>query len=450
MHDTPRYVKEVQDILANFSENGEHNQGTENDLPPPENVIDMYIEDFAEEERITLIRKKPALPTTSDDERDLPDHDTAPRQPQPTTLAGPGIVPFALFVTLLCLFCIAVQINFLVHPFSVTVSLEARSQQLSLQVTVQLGRLLNPITISQSQTTPATGKGHQDARAATGELTFYNGSNVAQTINADTILTGQDGVQVATDQTVTVPAANLPQIGEVTVSAHAINAGSAGNIPASDISIALSNDLTVKNLTAFTGGQDERNFQTVAPGDITNTATPLQATLDQSRQNTLTGQLKSGEALTSQHCTQTTTSDHQPGQEATTVKVTVSETCSGIAYNSQELTNTVTQLLTAQAAKKLGSGYSLLENPQITVTSATTAKQVMLSFTSVSTWVYALSAQAQERIKHLIAGKTPQAALHILTSQSGIESASVAFSGFGDSSRIPEDTANIHILLFVA
>ncbi len=64
------------------------------------------------------------------------------------------------------------------------------------------------------------------------------------------------------------------------------------------------------------------------------------------------------------------------GREATIVKVTVSETCSGIAYNDQELTSKVTQLLTTQATEKLGSGYSMLENPQITVASAITSNRV--------------------------------------------------------------------------
>src|SRR5260221_5634188 len=112
MHDTPRYLKEVQRILADLE--SDDNQGTTPPDPdPPEQVIDMYIEDFAEEERITLIRKKPPMPTISDDERDLPDLDTAPRQPQPTLTGGSGIVSFALFVILLCLFCIAVQVNFI-------------------------------------------------------------------------------------------------------------------------------------------------------------------------------------------------------------------------------------------------------------------------------------------------------------------------------------------------
>ncbi len=165
-------------------------------------------------------------------------------------------------------------------------------------------------------------------------------------------------------------------------------------------------------------------------------------------QDTLTRQLKNGEALVSPICTTTITADHQAGQEATTVKVTASETCSGIAYNTQQLTSKVTQLLTSQAATKLGSGYSMLENPQITVTSVTPAKQVILSFTSVSTWIYALSTQEQQSLKKLIAGKTKGQAIELLTRLPGIERVSLQLSGFGDDTRIPKTLNTIHLMIF--
>ena len=450
MHDTPRYLKEVQRILADLE--SDDNQGTTPpDTDTPEQVIDMYIEDFAEEERITLIRKKPALPTISDDECDLPDLDTAPRQPQPTPTAGSGIVPFALFVVLLCLFCIAVQVNFIVHPFSVTVSLEARSRHVALTGIVPLGRLLNPITISQSSTVQATGHGHQDAKRATGTITFYNGQFASVTIPASILITSASGIAISTDQEATIPAANPPLLGQVTVSAHAISSGKAGNIVAYDINqVCCAPSVKAVNTTAFSGGQDARDYPYVQKSDIQTAATQLQATVSQSITGAIQGQVTAHESFATPSCSTGTTSDHQVGQEASQVKVTVSDTCSAVAYNAQKLMDTVTQLLTTQAAMKLGNGYGLLEPPQITVTQATPGKQVTLAFTSVSTWVYGISSDQQRCIKASIAGKNTQEALKVLRSLPGIGSASVAFSGFGDSSRIPKDTANIHIVLFVA
>ena len=227
------------------------------------------------------------------------------------------------------------------------------------------------------------------------------------------------------------------------------NLGSAGNIPALDMNAKVSSTLFVKNLNAFSGGQDERDFRTVAPSDITNTANPLKTTLDQSMHSTLAGQLKSNESLTSPTCTKTTTADHQAGQEATQVKVTVSETCNGIAYNTQELTSEVTQLLTARTITKLGSGYSMLDVPQVQVTQAAALNtKVILSFKAQSTWVYALSRQQQQAIKKLIARKNTDTALQLLSRLPGIEQISLQSSGFGDSSRIPKDISSIHLAIF--
>ncbi len=278
---------------------------------------------------------------------------------------------------------------------------------------------------------------------------FYNGQPAQQFVPVGTILTGNDGVQVITDADATIPAGNPPAYGQVTIPAHASNSGSAGNIQALDINTTV-NAVFVKNLSAFSGGQDERDFQTVTKTDIDNTASPLKATLAQSVQGALQGQLKNNEALVTPSCTTTTTSDHQPGEEATSVKVTVSETCSAIAYNQTSLEAKVSDLLNRQAATKLGAGYSLLESPQITVTSATTAKQVMVSFTTVSTWVYGISSQQQRHIKAIIAGINTHRALQVLRSLPGIENASLEFSGFGDASRIPKNISNVHLMIYTS
>jgi len=449
MNETPKYLKEVQHILANFHESGNGDTDPQA-LPPPENEIDMYVE----EDRITFIpRMLHSIPVNEADMVDsiVTDLDTTPlptKPPiQPASNAAIGVWLFGLLVPL---FCIAVQLYFVVNPFTVSVTLDAREQQVTLTGTLQVGRVLDPITISQTATANTTGHAHQDANAATGYITFYNGQANQVTVPAGTTVTGSDGVQIVTDQDAHIPAANPPSLGQVTVAAHALNAGSSGNIQALAINATISSTLFVKNLSAFAGGQDERDFRIVAKNDLSQTATPLQATLAQSVNAALQEQLKQGEQLQRMPCSLAVTPDHQIGQEATTVKVTVAETCSGIAYNDQELTAKVTQLLTAQARKKLGAGYSMLENPQITVTRATPAKHVMLSFTSVSTWIYALSSVEQKKIKQFIAWKSTHNALQLLQSLPGIERVSLQFTGFGDDTRIPKARAYIHLLIIYA
>lgn len=68
-------------------------------------------------------------------------------------------------------------------------------------------RLLPPLTLAQTKTASATGKGHQDAEAAMGTITCYNSLFTFQTIAAGSALTGSDGIRVVTDQLAVIPAA---------------------------------------------------------------------------------------------------------------------------------------------------------------------------------------------------------------------------------------------------
>lgn len=469
MNNTPKYVKEVQELLARHDEDNQEpiNQGTpykdDQAVPPDQELIfDVWSipgkkgtkgfivlqpDEDAEIIDSILTEKEPDTNIPQAPTKQLP-------TPQPVTSAMIGVLLLAMFLPI---FCIALQFYFIANPYTVTVTLLAKSQQLSLTGTLQLGRVISPFTLSQSQTVPTTGKGHQDAKQATGFITFYNGLFSEQTVASGTILTGSDGVQIVTDADANIPAENgsiPPTLGQATVSAHAVTPGSAGNIPTGDINQpCCATAVRAVNTTSFSGGADERNFQTVAKSDITNVAAPLKGTVTQSMQTTLTGQLKSGETLTSPTCATSQTADHQAGEEATAVKVSVSETCSGIAYNSQELTDKVTQLLTSQAMKKFGIGYSLFDPPQVDIKAAeinhtATPLLVFLSFTAQSTWIYGISTQEQQTIKTLIAGKTTAKALQLLAALPGIELVALQSSGFGDSSQIPKARSSIQLALF--
>lgn len=434
---------EIQRVLAsmdNEQSNQEQEQPdtTEQEKEPAETIHIHYFPDA-----IVIVKEGEETPQ--------------PNHVVETTLAQtkkpPLFIAYAVgvFYLLLILSTLAFQVYEILNPPIATVTIIPKSQTVTLSGTLQLGRLLHPLTISQSQTAPTTGKGHQDAKAATGSITFYNGQSNQVTVPAGTTLTGSSGEQIVTDADANIPAeigSIPPTLGQASVSAQAVTPGSRGNIPVGDINQpCCTTAIRAINTTSFSGGQDERNFQTVAKSDIENAAAPLQATVTQDITAALQGQVKQGEQLQTLPCTPSVISDHPIGTEAIQVKVTVSETCSGVVYNSQELTSKVTQLLTAQAAKKVETGYSLLGNPQITVTSATLSKQVTLSFTSVSTWIYALSSAEQNHIKKIIAGKTKEQAIELLSTLPGIENVSLQSSGFGDDTRIPKDISHIHLLV---
>ncbi len=332
MKQTSHYVEEVQSILASIDEpdkDGQEHQPA--DPSQPRQEIDVYIED----DRITFIPRKPPQEQVIE---------STPVPPVPQKPSYPYICALSVVYLFLLLSILIMQLWLVLNPPIATVTLVAQSQQITVTGTLQLGRVIAPITLTQSQTVPTTGRGHQDARAAVGTLTFYNGLFTAQTVPAGTVFTGADGVQVATDATVTIPPNHPPVDGQAAVSAHALNKGAQGNIRTGDIDVTIANSVLVRN-SAFHSGQDERDFRTVTTNDLNEAATSLKTTLAQSMQAALHSQVQSGEALVTPPCTPTTTADHKVGQEATTVQVTVSEMCSGIAYNSQELRGKVTDLL---------------------------------------------------------------------------------------------------------
>lgn len=442
---TNRLEDDLQRMIASMDSEEPTNPDkpeTSEDEPQPEQTIHIhYFPDaiviLKEEQQPQVVESEPATP------------------PDKPTQAFPYVI---LGIILLCLLpmlaSILLQVYLFLNPPIATVTIVPKSQTVRLTGTLQMGRLLAPITISQSQITPTTGKGHQSAKQATGYLTFYNGQFQTVTIAAGTIFTGASGIQISTDQDATIPPGNPPSYGQITVSAHAITAGSRGNIPAYDINQACcATSVLAKNTQAFTGGQDERDFQTVAEADISSAATPLKISIAQSMSGALQGQLNPNEQLQLLPCSPTIASDHPIGAEATQVKVTVSQTCSAVAYNSQELQTKATTFLATQAQQKSGAGYSLLGEVQVHVTQAsishTSHPLVFLSFKASGTWIYGLSATAQERMKNLIAGKSTEKAISLLATLPGIEHATIHFDGFGDATRLPKNSRYIHISLIV-
>src|SRR5258708_33836656 len=139
-----------------------------------------------------LVRSKPEEPITE--------------VPNPPPASSPYTLLLVLLVAMLLpIACLLIQVYVLLHPLTATVSI-LTSQQVALPGT----RFLHPITLSQAQTAPTTGIGHENARAATRTVPFYNALFPAHRIPQGTVFTGSDVVQVATAADVSIPATNPP------------------------------------------------------------------------------------------------------------------------------------------------------------------------------------------------------------------------------------------------
>jgi len=439
-------IVEIEQFLKrlNGQESAEHEAGMPREEPPQPNTKYEADEDIQETIHVYFVREEEAA---HKDVRIV--ESTPPIRPQrKSDLPAYTTILFFLFLIFSCL---ALQLYLVFNPSTASVTLVPRSQTVTLTGSLQLGRLLNPLTLRQSQTVPTTGKGHQDAKLAQGTITFYNGQFASVFVPAGTKLIGARGIRIITNQDATIPSANPPVFGQATIAAHAIQPGRTGNIPAYDISVACcAVSVLAKNIHPFIGGQDARDFSTVRKQDIHTPAAQLLSQLNPSMHGALLGQLSPLEQLQLLPCRPTVTSDHPVGTEATRVTVSVSETCSAVAYTSQTLETKATDLLTRQAVTKAGAAYSLLGAIRVSITQATTTHAphplVFISFAATGTWVYALNHREQQQIKELIAGKTKSVALHELLSLPGVEKAAISW---GDDTQLPKNSRYIHIRLFV-
>jgi hypothetical protein len=373
-----------------------------------------------------------------------PSEDHIPPKQKPYWL----LVPFTILACLLFL-AGSYLLPLLAPSATITIIPIERSITTTAAITVQ-ARAIAPLTLSQSATVPAMGKRQQSATRAAGTITFYNGLLTPQTIAGGTILTGSDGTQVVTDQAATIPAANPPMEGQITIPAHALLVGGEGNIPAYDINTACcASSVVAKNTNAFTGGASARDVVEVSSEDINNAVTTLLVTLSRSENAALTAQLHPGEALLTPPCKPVVSSTHKPGDEATQLTVTVSETCSGIAYISHEVYANATQMITKDAAKRVGTGYSPIGDIQATILQATATTnrqgkaQIIVQVTG--TWAYQITPRIQKQLAALIAGKTKQQAIATLLQVPGIAGAQITLRGGNQT--LPQNSKAIRILV---
>jgi hypothetical protein len=308
--------------------------------------------------------------------------------------------------------------------------------------------VLSYTTPVQTKTVSATGKGHQNATAATGTITF---SNVGQSVSiaSGQTLTGADGVQVVTDTGFNIAVGQT-----VNVPAHAVQAGAGGNIRAYDI--AGTYQVTVKgvptttiyaqNTQPFTGGQDAHDYTFVQQSDIDNAANPLVNQLTPTAQTKAQQQLGANEQMIgSIQCNPQIQSHHQANDRVTSFTLQVSVTCKGEAYDPRAV-----QAMAVQVAKTNVTPHYTVVGDVITGTPifSNVDNQGTATFT-VSTEdiaVYAFDASEKQQLAQSIAGKRQSDAFVVLLGQPGVTSATITTTGWWGNA-LPTTVQNITIVV---
>lgn len=377
------------------------------------------------------------------DEQFIVDATTQPLR-KPLFLSVIAVVSLAVLLPLLCLF---LELYLALTTPPITVTLFSKEQAVSTTSTIQLvnARALQPITIHQTETGNATGKAHQDATAARGTITFFNGLYSQQFVPADTQLTSATGITVATDQPVTVPAGNPPFYGQATVPAHALTPGANGNIAAYAVDTACCfASGRAENTVGFIGGADARDYTYVRQSDIARLTGDLLPTVTSTMQQKLSSDLTPGEQIYQFPCSPRVSADHSIGDVAANLTVSVTETCNGIAYDPQELAEKASEAVTKTALLQLGSGYELLGTPTADVhamsqhNSAITAR-----IQSQGVLIYRIGNLTG--LKTQLAGKNTQQAQRLLRSLPTIEN--VQITGTDQEGRLPKNADAIHLMV---
>ncbi len=418
--------------------------------------------------------------------RDEPEPVLPPRDPRPLSLpvaAARPRRPLSLLIAVslgisVTLLGIAVGILLAVNPTSlgpvitwlpgvmptasVTLTPAQESLHTSVSITAVIGtpdpsrqqvsaRLLSGKSHTFTQTVPATGHGHTVAQQAQGTLTFYNAAPYAQTVAAGTVLTGADGVALVTDQAASLPAANLPDVGMATVPAQAVQVGQEGNIAPLDLNgLCCVAGVSVKNTDAFTGGQNARNYTVVARQDVDAITGPQSATLTQAAQASLQGEIRPNEQLTNPaQCHSTVSTNHPVGSEATQVTISLTVTCQGEVYDQQAVQQFAGTVLSEQARKTLGAGYSVQGSIKTSVAQVATTEAthgtLSLLVSAQGMWSYQFSSAEISQLSKRIAGLPRQQAIRLLKHDPHIQAVSITETW--NATNIPTDPAHIQIMV---
>jgi hypothetical protein len=407
----------------------------------PVETIHVYI--VKEEE------EPPVVDSTAHDPANTATQPLAPQSQQRYSLIAPLLVLAVNIGVVIAVFFVHI---YPILTATATITIIPKSKALSATQTLATiqSRVLPSLTVAKTQTVNATGKRHQDATAALGTVTFYNGLFSSQAVPAGTLLTGANGIQIVTDQAALIPPViqtTPPTDGNATVQAHALFPGAGGNIAARDINAACcGTSVIAQNTVPFQGGQDERDYTVVTQDDIHAVSSLLAPQLQRNMQTALTNQLLPGESLFAPSCSSAVATDHQVGEEAKTLTVTLSQQCKGIAFTTVSLQQEAQKAAAAKVQQLLGAGYGLLGvfhvTPQkIMVTQGKVSVTVFYS----GVWVYHLSAHQQQQLMHAIAGKSHQQAIQFLSAQPGVQRVSI--SGIGKNDALPNDFTHIHVLI---
>jgi VCBS repeat-containing protein len=245
------------------------------------------------------------------------------------------------------------------------------------------------------------------------------------------------------DQTVTIPA-DSQMTG---IPGHIQEVGTVGNLGQNGFHFY--DDLEIENDSAFTGGTSPQLYPYVQQSDIDNAANGLISANQPDAQRVLQTQAHANERFvgTPQCTPNTPNANHQAGDHATTVTVSVNFTCTGEVYDYNGALSLARQLLRKQAANNPGSACALTGQIIVSLQSASfNGQTVTLLVAAKGIWVYQISAAQRQAWANLVVGQSPQAAQTRLVRQQSVARVTIRLTGV-NAQVLPTDAQKIIVVV---
>ncbi len=302
-------------------------------------------------------------------------------------------------------------------------------------------RLLTVTTPTKSETIKTTGLAQTPPIQAQGAVIFYNQAPYSQTIEAGTVLTGSDGIQIVTDETVTIAPGSGAINGSATVSAHTLQAGRQANIAPLDINgFCCVAGILAKNTNGFTGGEDPKTYPIVSQPDVNAATKQLAGTLDPLAKDAIGKQMKATEQILTP-------------LKATQAQVNVSETCTSQVYDDAALQELTRSQFLRDVATQAGADFIPKGAVAIALEKATLLDKshnaYHLSVTATGSVIFHLSKARLATLTRQIAGKRLDQAQRVLLQLQGVQGVYIRPLSSSDSS-LPTDPSQIAILVMTS
>ncbi len=138
------------------------------------------------------------------------------------------------------------------------------------------------------------------------------------------------------------------------------------------------------------------------------------------------------------NCTTNVTANHRVGDQAKSVTVTGTATCTEVAYDQKGALTIASNALKAEAAKNPGAGYALVGKVVTSITSATVINKqntVSLVILAQGVWVYQFTDAIKTDLKNKIAKESESKAQTDVNGTTGVMSATISISSGNDDAR---------------